>query len=55
MSAHAPPHEPRYRWVVVAAASVVLGIAMGTLVNGLSAFMLPLRCISDGTEPTSRQ
>lgn len=42
MNAHSPPHEPRYRWVVVAAASVVLGIAMGTLVNGLSAFMLPL-------------
>lgn len=34
--------EPRYRWVVVGAAALILGIAMGTLVNGLSAFLRPL-------------
>jgi MFS family permease len=34
--------EPRFRWVVVTAAALMLGIAMGTLVNGLSAFLVPL-------------
>ncbi len=34
--------EPRYRWVIVSAAALLLGIAMGTLVNGLSAFLIPL-------------
>ncbi|MCB2137445.1 MAG: MFS transporter [Rhodobacteraceae bacterium] len=31
-----------YRWVIVAAASVMLAIVMGQLVNGLSAFFSPL-------------
>ena len=34
--------EPAYRWIIVSAAAVLLGISMGTLVNGLSAFLLPL-------------
>lgn len=34
--------QPRFRWIVVLAAALLLGIAMGTLVNGLSAFLLPL-------------
>jgi MFS family permease len=34
--------EPGFRWVVVTAAALLLGIAMGTLVNGLSAFLVPL-------------
>lgn len=34
--------EPRFRWVVVAAAALILAVAMGTLVNGLSAFIVPL-------------
>ncbi|MDC0738127.1 MFS transporter [Cognatishimia sp. SS12] len=34
--------EPRYRWVIVSAAALLLGIAMGTLVNGLSSFLVPL-------------
>ena len=34
--------EPRYRWVIVAAAAGMLAIAMGQLVNGLSVFFLPL-------------
>ena len=34
--------EPAFRWIVVVAAALILGIAMGTLVNGLSAFLLPL-------------
>lgn len=34
--------EPQYRWVIVVAAALTLGIAMGTLVNGLSAFLVPL-------------
>lgn len=34
--------EPRFRWVVVTAAALLLGMAMGMLVNGLSAFVIPL-------------
>lgn len=34
--------QPRYRWVVVAIAAVMLAISMGQLVNGMSAFVLPL-------------
>ncbi|MCT8158967.1 MFS transporter [Pseudoruegeria sp. SHC-113] len=34
--------NPRFRWVIVVAAALLLGIAMGTLVNGLSAFVIPL-------------
>lgn len=32
----------RYRWVIVAVAAAILAIAMGQLVNGLSAFFAPL-------------
>ena len=31
-----------YRWIIVAAAAVMLAMAMGLLVNGLSVFFLPL-------------
>lgn len=31
-----------YRWVMVAAASVILAVAMGQLVNGLSVYFVPL-------------
>ncbi|KAA9007987.1 MFS transporter [Histidinibacterium aquaticum] len=41
-AATSPGPEPRYRWVIVIAAALVLGIAMGQLVNGLSVFFLPL-------------
>ena len=34
--------QPKFRWIIVTAAALLLGIAMGTLVNGLSAFLLPL-------------
>lgn len=34
--------ETRWRWVIVTAAALLLGLAMGTLVNGLSAFLIPL-------------
>lgn len=34
--------EHSFRWVIVTAAALLLGIAMGTLVNGLSAFLVPL-------------
>lgn len=37
-----PISENRFRWIVVSAAALLLGIAMGTLVNGLSAFLIPL-------------
>jgi MFS family permease len=34
--------EPAYRWVIVAAVAVILAVAMGQLVNGLTAFFIPL-------------
>ncbi|SDI19080.1 MFS transporter [Alloyangia pacifica] len=37
-----PAQPDRYRWIIVGAASVVLAVAMGQLVNGLSAFFTPL-------------
>ncbi|MDK3020772.1 MFS transporter [Pseudodonghicola flavimaris] len=42
MNALSPASQPSYRWVIVTAAAVMLAIAMGTLVNGLSAFLVPL-------------
>jgi MFS family permease len=41
MQAITPP-EPRLRWIIVIAAGLILGIAMGTLINGLSVFLVPL-------------
>lgn len=32
----------RYRWIIVAIAAAMLAVAMGQLVNGLSAFFTPL-------------
>lgn len=34
--------EPRFRWIVVVAAALILAVAMGILVNGMSAFLVPL-------------
>jgi len=34
--------QPGYRWVIVAAAALMLAIAMGQLVNGFSAYFIPL-------------
>ncbi len=34
--------EPDYRWVIVASAAVIMALAMGQLVNGLSVFFIPL-------------
>jgi len=34
--------EPRFRWVVVVGAALLLAVAMGILVNGMSAFIVPL-------------
>ncbi len=36
------PSEPAYRWVILAASSVILAVVMGQLVNGLSAYFVPL-------------
>jgi len=42
MTSEIAPAELGYRWIVVSAAALILGISMGTLVNGLSAFVVPL-------------
>lgn len=34
--------EPRFRWIIVLAAALLLAVAMGILVNGMSAFLVPL-------------
>lgn len=33
---------PRYRFVIVTASPLALALATGTMVNGLSAFVIPL-------------
>ncbi|MCA0869549.1 MFS transporter [Seohaeicola saemankumensis] len=42
MKGDARTPEPRFRWVVAFSAALILAIAMGTLVNGMSAFLVPL-------------
>ena len=42
MSGDVEPTEPRFRWIVAFSAALILAIAMGTLVNGMSAFLVPL-------------
>ena len=42
MAEAATQPEPGFRWIIVTAAALMLGVAMGTLVNGLSAFLVPL-------------
>lgn len=37
-----PADESNYRWVIVFTAAMMLAIAMGLLVNGLSVFFIPL-------------
>lgn len=34
--------SPSYRWVVVAASALILALAMGSIVNGMSAYVVPL-------------
>tara|TARA_R110002049_G_scaffold29972_6_gene102173 strand:+ start:10700 stop:11899 length:1200 start_codon:yes stop_codon:yes gene_type:complete len=38
-----PDTQPAYRWVVVIAAALILAIAMGAIVNGMSAFIVPMQ------------
>ncbi len=33
---------PRYRWVIVSASAMILALAMGSIVNGMSAYVVPL-------------
>lgn len=34
--------QPAYRWVIVTAAAFILAVAMGAIVNGMSAFIVPM-------------
>lgn len=36
-------HEPAYRWVIVVASAVMLGLGVGFMVNGLSVFFVSLK------------
>lgn len=35
--------ESSYRWVIVAASALILAISMGAIVNGMSAFIVPMQ------------
>ena len=35
--------QPTYRWVIVFAAALILAISMGAIVNGISAFIVPMQ------------
>ncbi len=35
--------QPAYRWTIVFAASVILALSMGAMVNGMSAFIVPMQ------------
>ncbi len=35
--------QPSYRWVIVLAAAMILAISMGAIVNGISAFIVPMQ------------
>ena len=35
--------QPAYRWVIVTASALILAIAMGAIVNGMSAFIVPMQ------------
>ncbi len=35
--------QPAYRWVIVLAAALILAISMGAIVNGMSAFIVPMQ------------
>jgi len=35
--------QPAYRWVIVFAAAVILAVSMGAMVNGMSAFIVPMQ------------
>jgi MFS family permease len=35
--------QPAYRWVIVFAAALILALSMGAMVNGMSAFIVPMQ------------
>ena len=35
--------QPSYRWVIVFAAAMILALSMGAIVNGMSAFIVPMQ------------
>jgi len=35
--------QPAYRWVIVVGAALILAISMGAIVNGMSAFIVPMQ------------
>lgn len=35
--------QPAYRWIVVSASALILAISMGAIVNGMSAFIVPMQ------------
>ncbi|WP_339766500.1 MFS transporter [uncultured Pseudosulfitobacter sp.] len=38
-----PVPQPQYRWVIVTASALILAISMGAIVNGMSAFIVPMQ------------
>ncbi|ASM72239.1 MULTISPECIES: MFS transporter [Roseobacteraceae] len=38
-----PLPQPGYRWVIVVASALILAVSMGAIVNGMSAFIVPMQ------------
>lgn len=37
------PQQPQYRWIIVTVSALILAISMGAMVNGMSAFIIPMQ------------
>ena len=37
------PQTPAYRWVIVSASAFILAVSMGAIINGMSAFIVPMQ------------
>jgi MFS family permease len=35
--------QPAYRWVIVSASALILAVSMGAIINGISAFIVPMQ------------
>ncbi len=43
MQINSAVQQPAYRWVIVSASALILAISMGAIVNGMSAFIVPMQ------------
>lgn len=43
MQINSAVQQPAYRWVIVSASALILAVSMGAIVNGMSAFIVPMQ------------